>query len=194
GKRPSAPTMPIGRPIRSPSATALPDTRSERTTISTRYGLASRSRRAASRSAWMKRSMLRSDLPGVRREERAAVAACAVLDDQRLCFGAADPGVERLCGRLVRGARDEDHRVVVAEPRVAFDQDLEREAIAEEEVRPPVGQRVRARFRRDPQHLAHPLARFAVPARFRLDAGVTPERALARVGAAVVAARDEGRL
>jgi hypothetical protein len=87
------------------------------------------------------------------------------------------------------------HRVVVidiVQRRIAFEQDRERELIAEREIRPSVGKRVCALLIRDVEGRAHPLARLLQALeRARIHAGCHPQRQLLRVRAGFVSARDE---
>ena len=89
---------------------------------------------------------------------------------------------------------DEDHPVLIEQPRVALDVNPEVPLVPERDPRGPVGEGVRTHAHRDIQRRAHPRAGLAIPAAARrsdVDLRLAPQLELLAVGARIVAARGE---
>ena len=136
---------------------------------------------------------------GVRKEQLLAIDL--VVRDGRLPLVSGQPVDESLpCFGLHRRVPvrvHQDHAILVEQFRIALDDDRVVALVAEGNPGRPIGQDVGAHADTGVERGAHARSGFAVPSAGgggEVDPGVLPEAQLGLVGAAVVAARGEGRL
>src|SRR5215469_9996916 len=134
---------------------------------------------------------------GIIREEEL-LAADLVVGDRLLTLARGQPFDEAHAERLfyMRMLRrvDQHDAILIEEPLVALDEDLQILPVLEGEPGAAIGEEIGVHRRRRVERRSHAGAGLAIPAArdsLHIDAGLGPEALFRLVGAAIVAARGE---